>query len=80
MVSLAALQKLCTLATYVSQYRTNQGNEQKNVKDCETNDARNKKRFEAWDQSEIFLDSKHENLFCNANGTPNYWILNALCI
>ena len=25
-------------------------------------------------------DSKHENLFCNVNGAPNYLILNALCI
>ena len=24
-------------------------------------------------------DSKHENLFCNVNGSPNYLILNALC-
>ena len=44
------------------------------TKEFETNDDGNKKKT-SWSMRSIrdlSPDSKHENLFCNANGTPDY--------
>ena len=45
------------------------------TKEFETNDTRNKKKKTSRRVTSIrdlSPDSKHENLFCNANWTPNY--------
>ena len=45
------------------------------TKEFGINDARNKKKKTSWSVRSIrdlSPDSKHENLFCNANGTPSH--------
>ena len=54
----------------------------KDLKDCETNERQKYKKkpsSSVKSTRDLSPASKHENFFCNANGAPNYWILNALC-